>query len=294
MDDIIASTDAFQVTDTLPGDQSEETTEQTTEASDETTQETEEKSEETAAETKPPEEKTSKKLATLARREKRLLEKENELKALASRASKYEETLASIKQNPVDFLQSAGISIEDLTNFLLTQQPIEQKPEDKITQLENKLNQMEEEKIREEQESIVRQQQHLVNQFRNDLESFIESNKSTYEYLSNNKATSIVMDVISDHANQTGKIMSNEEACQLVEQEFRRIAGVSPVNKSSAGDNKQHQNGEAPGSELAKDKTTSTTLSNDLIAQPTSKEMRELSDQEREERAILHLQKLWN
>ena len=107
--------------------------------------------------------------------------------------------------------------------------------------------------------------------------------------MTRNDAGGIVLSVIQQHAAQTGRILSNDEACLLVEQELSNIAGLPQGDSSKpSGTVETPKGGSAP---KENPKNAPQTLSNDLHAAPTGKEDRELTDEERERNAIALLRK---
>ena len=229
-----------------------------------------------------PEEPTSRALATLARKERKLLEREKSVKELEQRAQAFERAMGEAKQNPLALLEAAGLSVADLTHYLVEGKPPEPKPEDRIAQLEAKIEAMQRQRLEQEQAATQGERQRLLADFTAQLTTHVESNAEKYPLVKRNDAAGVVLQVIQQHAAETGRILSNDEACLLVEQELSNIGGLSGGSTSTPAEPAKTKGSSAP----QENPKAPATLSNELQAGATGKESRELTDEEREANAM--------
>lgn len=239
----------------------------------------------------PPAEPRGQALAALARKERKILEREAGLKALQEKADAFEAAMREAKSNPLRLLEAAGLSVAELTEYLVEGKPAEPKPEDRIAQLEARIEAMQQGRAEQEQASLQAQQQKLLTDFQAQLGAHIEASAEKYPLVQRNDAAGVVLQVIQQHAAQTGRILANDEACLLVEQELSSIAGL-PAGQASIATSPAGPV-EPPGSSgpQEKPKAAPQTLSNDLTAAASGKEDRDLTDAEREANAIAILRR---
>lgn len=183
------------------------------------------------------------KFAALSRKEKQLRERESQMQQqyeakLAEIEARLEQLSAPkepevqqepelpleyrLKRDPLGTLKELGLSYDQLTNLALNdgklttemqmdlmRQDLEDKYNSKFESLQNELlerdKRLEEEKYNE-----------VVNNYRNELTTFINNNDN-YELIQANDAADVVYDVIEEHYNETGSIMSKQEAADQVE-----------------------------------------------------------------------------
>lgn len=185
----------------------------------------------------PARELASPQLAILAKREKALQKQREELqKSKLDIDSKYEEInkFKSLKEqaktNPLKFLEEAGLTYEELTNFILNGN----KPtaEMETSSIKTEMQKLREEILKKEQEreaSLKAQEeqrvQEAISTFKDNISSFLTAKPDDFE-LCNNYPNSVdlIYDVIEAHFAQTEKVMSMEEAAKLVEDHFESEA----------------------------------------------------------------------
>lgn len=186
---------------------------------------------------KPARELASPQLSILAKREKALQKQREELqKSKLDIDSKYEEInkFKSLKEqaktNPLKFLEEAGLSYEELTNFILNgNKPTAEMETSSIKTEMQKLREeiMQKEQDREKQMKAQEEQrvQETIANFKENITSFLTAKPDDYE-LCNNYPNSVdlIYDVIEAHFAQTEKVMSMEEAAKLVEDHFESEA----------------------------------------------------------------------
>jgi hypothetical protein len=186
----------------------------------------------------------SSKFAALSRREKQLREREAQMQSqyeaklaqleekLMSLQSKSEESQVEsepelpleyrLKRDPLGTLKELGLSYDQLTNLALNdgkltidmqmdlmRQDIESKHS---KELESIRKELQERDRRSEEEKY----NETVQNFQNELADFVNDNDK-YELIRANDAVDVVYQVIEEHYNNTGRIISKEEASDQVE-----------------------------------------------------------------------------
>lgn len=178
--------------------------------------------------------------AFLAKKEAAIVRQRNELKAqmqaLESQRSELDKLRqeiesvkgrrSSYKTNPLAALEDAGLSYKELTDFILNNQQIspeqklkalEEKFEDKISRLEA---QREEERKLAEQREAERQaqrEQAVIEEFKTEIGSYVAKNKDQFELTHLYDSSDLVYDTVEAYYEQSGKVLSIPEACELVE-----------------------------------------------------------------------------
>lgn len=237
------------------------------------------------------EERFAAKFAALSRKEKAVRQREAQLqqqmqeleakiKAMEQQQNEvqsYKSLPERLKKEPFKVLQEQGLSFEQLAEMVLndgkpTQDMIlseyEKKVMSKVQELEQKLA----EKEAKEQEERY---QAAIEQFQGQLTDFINETPE-YELIKANDAADLVFQVIEEHHNETGEILSNKEACDAVEEylldEAKKLVDREKVKKLL-----QPQTPNKPAAPQGK---SSPTLSNAAAAQATKSAAKFLSDEE--------------
>ena len=233
----------------------------------------------------------SRKFAALSRREKEIRSKESEYEQriaeleqrFASKEPKSEPEIpfdVRLRQNPLKALESVGLSYDKLTELALNdgnltpdmqmklmREELESDYKSKFEDLEGRL--LEKEKNDEE-----RRYDEIQMNFKDEIESFVGSNKENFELIDANEATDVVYDVIEEHYNETGKVLGIEEAASAVESyledEAEKLLKLSKVrSKFNARNDEQEPQ-----------RQSQTTLSNAHSAQAHERVDRKLSDED--------------
>lgn len=179
------------------------------------------------------------KFAALSRKEKALRQQEQEWKSkleeMEARIRSYEEKENTkepeipldyrLKKNPLQTLDELGLSYDKLTELALNdgkltpdmqmdimRRELEDKYSKELEDIRNEL--LERDKRMEEQKY-----EETINGYMAELTNFVNKSDS-YELIKANDAVDLVFDVVENHYNETGKILSNEEAADLVEREL--------------------------------------------------------------------------
>lgn len=183
-----------------------------------------------------PEENVSFKFEALKRREMAARQKIREAHQLQAQirqgqqeVQKFRDAQAKAKLDPISYLQAAGLSYEEITNFVLNGQ----KPsaEMMIDATRKELEDFKAQQVKEKQQEQLRQQkmqeaqvQEVLNQFQENVSEFVTTNKDKYELVHLYEAAPTVVTTVEEFYKRTGKIMSIEEATQLTEDFLREEA----------------------------------------------------------------------
>lgn len=234
------------------------------------------------------------KFAALSRKEKALrqreAEMENRFKEMEERLKAYEEKENTtepeipldyrLKKNPLETLAELGLPYDKLTELALNDgkltpdmqmEIMRRELEDKYSkELESIRNELTERDKKAEEQKY----QETINSYMAELTDFVNKSDS-YELIRANDAVDLVFDVVENHYNETGNILSNEEAANLVERELeaelkRVMEKAGP--KLGFGANEPKQPIKAP--------QQSPTLSNSQTSHVSTKGERNLSDDE--------------
>lgn len=201
------------------------------------------------------------KFAALSRKEKMIREREKQAmsiqaqieeqkKQMEAERAKWQEELSSykskiegIKKNPLKSLEEEGITFEKLTEMQLNEQnpTLEMQLEKLRSELDSKYakeleslkNQLAE-KEQKQQEEVIEQAKQA---YRKEIQSVLQASPEQYELTLANNAEDLVYDVVEEFYNANGKILSAEEAAQMVEKHFedeaKRILSLKKLQQAS-------------------------------------------------------------
>ena len=191
---------------------------------------------EQVAETTAPEEKSptddvdfASKFAALTRREKSILRKQKEAEEKYGKVVEYEKAMAEARKNPVKFLESVGLSYQQITDFLLHdgKPTVESQLEELRLQYEEDKKRREQEKI-ELEESRKKEQEELYQQavenHKKQIQSFLDTNRDDYELCALNDASDDIFDVMEEYYNTNGVMLSIDKAAEAVEKYLEQEA----------------------------------------------------------------------
>ena len=221
------------------------------------------------------------KFAALSRKEKALRDRELELDKKYGNKEKELPLERRIRANPLKALEELGLDYDKLTELALNdgrltpdmqmklmREELENDYKDKFNSLEERLNAKE--KMEEEAKYDAVKQG-----FVGEINSFINENKSDFEYVAHNDATDVVYDVIEEHYNETGRILDIKEAVEAVEsyleEEAEKLLNLGKVKNRLTSMRDEY---EQPR------RQSQTTLSNAHSAQANERVARKLSDEE--------------
>ena len=171
----------------------------------------------------------SSQFAALAKKEKRILSERQSLEAqnkeLAEKLKQYEQfetKKKSAKTNPLEFLTEAGLTYDEITQFMLNGGEAPKK--DKATELEEKLNEFMSKSEQEKKEAadkqakdLQEQEEKIIAQFKDSVRKQISDQKDKYELINLRGEQEMVIAVIEAHYDEKKEILSTEAAADLVE-----------------------------------------------------------------------------
>lgn len=203
------------------------------------------------------------KFAALAKRERMLMRERQQQRMYAQQLEQQkvqltqrEKFLDTAKTNPLEALKAMGWTYDQLTNFVLNDNKIT--PDRQIAEVKKEIETWKEQQARERQEAMQSAQQQAQNEAQEVLDSFkervgnfLETKKDTYELVNLYQEQELVFALIEQHFNNTGKVMSIEEAARLAETDIEeRIDQGLKTKKISTkykvGENKPDEKKAAP------------------------------------------------
>ena len=225
----------------------------------------------------------SSQFAALAKKEKRILSERQSLEAqnkeLAEKLQKYEQFEAkkkNAKLNPLDFLSEAGLTYDELTQFMLNGGKVPQK--DKATELEEKLNEFmskaeTEKKQREENEikKLQEDEQKAIQQFKDSVKKQLGDKKDTYELINLYDAQDLVISTIEAHYEKTQQILDTDTAADLVEKhledEVKKLANARKFKDQFKLAEEKPKEGQARDSVTLNSQMSASSVPSSLPAQ---------------------------
>lgn len=212
-----------------------------------------------------------------------LLEKNAELekyKAEVARLKKYEDI-----NDPMELLKEKGWSYEDIIARNLNPEEYDNKSE--VQKLREELESYKKSSEEKEKTLLERQKEEVKTGYLAHIKKFTESEAEKYELINTLGHHSDVYEVIEETYKKTGKVISDQEAADLVEQflekQLDQYAKINKLKNKIAPITDENQQAD-PYSQ-------SPTLSNQLTSQ-TSATNRALSDDEVLKRAASFIK--WN
>jgi hypothetical protein len=188
------------------------------------------------------------KFAALTRKEKQIREYQNSLKAkeqqLAAKDQEYNKLIELREKDPKKFLEAVGLSVDDLVNLYLDNQvaaEVDTKPvnvDPALKALQDKIEQLENQTIEKEKQALKKQEEAVINGFKQEINTFLESDQANYELILSNKLEHEVFNLIEQHYAETKKILDVKEAADMVEdylfQEAQKLLNLNKI-KSKVG-----------------------------------------------------------
>jgi hypothetical protein len=183
-----------------------------------------------------------------AKLQQKMADLEAKLKAFEGQNTdmdKYKSLPDRLKREPLKVLEEQGLSFEQLAQMVLENdgkptpdmllQRYQAQFDAKLREMEEKLQQKDVERAQAEQEAALRN-------FSAQLTDFVNQNSNDFELIVANGATDLVMDVITEHYNNTaaendgqGEVLSNKQACEMVEayllEEAKKLIDREKVKK---------------------------------------------------------------
>ena len=229
--------------------------------------------------------------AFLAKKEAALVRQRQELKAQMEALNSQKSELDKLRQeiesvkgrrsgykaNPLAALEDAGLSYKELTDYILNNEKIT--PEQKLAALEekfeSKIQAMEKQRDEErrlaheraEQERAAREAATIA-EFKNEIGSYVSKHKETYELTNLYDSSDLVYDTVEAYYEQSGKVLSIPEACELVEKYLEKQVEKSLQTKKLASRLNKPQPAE-PAPKSADPSTPRRSLNNQTYTSST-------------------------
>ena len=179
--------------------------------------------------------------AALSRKEKELIQRERQFKENQAKLAQYEKALQAAKQNPLEYLQAAGLTLEEALQQIIAQDepPTEQS---RLKAIEQKVQEYEAAVKKQREAQAEAKKQHELHQIKQTISQYVDENAETYELIKEYNAIDDVWSVIErTFIESNGKVhLTIEQASQAVEdhlfkeaeQEAQRIARLKKLNKN--------------------------------------------------------------
>ena len=202
----------------------------------------------------------------------------------------FEEARHAAKRDPVAALQALGISYDDLTEHVLNGGKPTANAE--VAALREELEQLriDQETARAKAEAaatarLAVEHSAVIEEARSEAVAFVDANPARYELTSINNAATLVPQVREQHFARTGKLLTVEQAADLVEKHFEtladRIANARKVQSKAAP---------ATPPPAASPPAERRTLSNSLTASTSSSPPKARTEADRIRAALARLE----
>lgn len=259
------------------------------------------KVEEVVTEPEKKEDPFSVKFAALSRREKQLRQQEKELnRRMQELESKNtvnapkEEAKAELppleyrlKKDPLGTLKEMGFTYDKLAELVSNDGKLPQDMQLELLrqELDDKYNKeiqsIKDELLNRDKKSEEERLAQTIENFKSELSSFVDTNPEEYEQIKANDAVDTVYELIEQHYQDTGNILSNKEAADAVESfYFERAKNLYENSKKFKNLNAQ------PTQQV---KPSSPTLSNNQSKSFTESNNRKLTEDQSKFEASKHL-----
>jgi len=171
----------------------------------------------------------SSKFANLTRKERELQIKEKEVKAQYAQIEQLNSIKSDSKAKINEALELVGLTLDDIIDYQLSNlekdyEETDDSIEGKYKRIEKKLSaieQKEADSIKFKQDEAEKSERiandETILEFKKSLTAFIEEKPETYELIAAQEAQDTVFEVIEEHFNSSGNVMSFEDAANLVE-----------------------------------------------------------------------------
>lgn len=249
-------------------------------------------------------ERVSPKLQALIRREKSAVEKERAAKAreaeIQAREAKIQEFENLKKTNPKKALELLGLSYQELTQLMLSDQ--ETTPEFEIKKLREELDSYKNSQVealrRQEEElkkSEERKEAEVITQFKSEITKHLSENAERYEFIAFDQCEDLVYETIDEHYERTkdpetgiGQVMSIKDAADKVEAYLEKKYEKAPSLKKLQAFLARKPESKTPAKPQPQERQTPKTLNNTLSATPSKAPTRVVTDEERIAKAIAY------
>lgn len=253
-----------------------------------------------AEEVKPEEPKSYEELAKIARMKAAMRKKQEAikepLKQKDSELSRLQEEIARLKKyeeinDPIELLKAKGWEYDDIIAKQLNPEGYDTRQQ--VEQLKAEIENLRKSQEEKEKSYLEKERESTLKGYVKHIENFTKGSDK-YEFIQMNNAHQDVVELMQETYNKSGKILSEEEACDMVEQYFEEqmnqiLDTLKKSNKlkSKFGNFTEEKTvtDELPGKQ-------SFTIPAQLSPQEPVKETHKMTDEERLARAAALLK--WN
>lgn len=246
----------------------------------------------------PKEDKNAQRFAILARKEKAIVQKQEDFKARESAFAvkeqsfkAYEEAKANAQLDPLKALEALGLSYAYITNFVLNDS--KPTPDMEVKSVKDELaeykKQQQDERsklLADEKAKLESEEKQVVETVKGQIFEFLKANPDDYELTNLYEYEDKVYEVIEEHYAQKTKVLSYKEAADLVEKYLE-----SEVDKVTTTKKFQAKALPQPKEDTKQSTPAQSRTLHNQMQPPTSIRAPAKTDAERYERAMAALQK---
>ena len=162
------------------------------------------------------------KFAALTRKEKLLVRKAKESEEKYGKVVEYEKAIAEARKNPIKFLEAAGLSYQQITDYILN----DGKPtiENQLEELRLKYETDAANRQKEKEESELQKKsqddkhyQEIIDNHKKQIVAFLDGNRDVYELCAVNGASEDIFEVIEEYYKANNEVLSIDKAAEAVE-----------------------------------------------------------------------------
>ncbi len=159
-----------------------------------------------------------------------------------------------LKSDPLSVMAETGLSYDELTQMIVSQQPTDPRVSATISRLEAQIEELKQDRETSKKTAVEQQQasyQAAVKQISLDAKALVKSNPEEYEAIAKTGTVKEVVNLIIKTHEKTGRIMSVDEAAQevenyLIEENLNMVNSISKIKRRLA------QNSASPAKTEAK------------------------------------------
>lgn len=197
--------------------------------------------------------------------------------------------------NPHKLLEHYGLSFDQLQSFYMNDgKPT---PDMHVQAIKSEVEALKAQRLKEEQERQKAQQQaqeahmkQVETQLRGSIGDFVQKNAETYELIAANGADQVIYDIMEEHYNRTGQLLTIKQSADMLEEhlteQFKKLQQAKKFQKPPA------QEGTTPAAASSPPKSaqpTTSTLTNKSTASTAPSLVSPKIDNDRMARAMAAL-----
>lgn len=129
-------------------------------------------------------------------------------------------SIKDIKASPLQILEQAGVTYEQLTEELLNPRQADPRTERLLSKYEERIQELEsrfEQGNKAQEAAQAAQYQQALTQIRNDVKTLVKANPIEFESIAKTGSVKDVVDLIERHYQKHGEVLSAEDAAREVE-----------------------------------------------------------------------------